>query len=160
MSSPLEMENQVCVFWSLCPPPHLISVAHKDFGHFYGSSYVAMPDGSRTPVSLSLSLSLSLSHSLSLSLSLSELVVVVFFDLQGLSRVQDGLLVTEVDLNLIQQIRDKWCFPVRPHVPQHNTCLYIFPSLQMTMRLDMYAREFSEALRPDFKPQTVHEPTD
>ncbi|CAI8023225.1 Beta-ureidopropionase [Geodia barretti] len=26
--------------------------AHKDFGHFYGSSYVAMPDGSRTPVRL------------------------------------------------------------------------------------------------------------
>ena len=26
--------------------------AHKDFGHFYGSSYVAGPDGSRTPVGL------------------------------------------------------------------------------------------------------------
>ena len=26
--------------------------AHKDFGHFYGSSYVAAPDGSRTPVSI------------------------------------------------------------------------------------------------------------
>jgi beta-ureidopropionase len=26
--------------------------AHKDFGHFYGSSYVAAPDGSRTPVVL------------------------------------------------------------------------------------------------------------
>lgn len=26
--------------------------AHKDFGHFYGSSYVAAPDGSRTPVSV------------------------------------------------------------------------------------------------------------
>lgn len=25
--------------------------AHRDFGHFYGSSYVAAPDGSRTPVS-------------------------------------------------------------------------------------------------------------
>ncbi len=24
--------------------------AHRDFGHFYGSSYVAAPDGSRTPV--------------------------------------------------------------------------------------------------------------
>ena len=24
--------------------------SHKDFGHFYGSSYVAGPDGSRTPV--------------------------------------------------------------------------------------------------------------
>lgn len=27
-------------------------LAHKDFGHFYGSSYVAAPDGSRTPVKL------------------------------------------------------------------------------------------------------------
>jgi beta-ureidopropionase len=61
--------------------------------------------------------------------------------LQGLSRVEDGLLVTEVDLNLIQQIRDKWCF-------------------QMTMRLDMYAKQFAEAVKPDFKPQAVHEPTD
>ncbi len=26
-------------------------LAHHDFGHFYGSSYVAGPDGSRTPVS-------------------------------------------------------------------------------------------------------------
>lgn len=25
--------------------------AHHTFGHFYGSSYVAAPDGSRTPVS-------------------------------------------------------------------------------------------------------------
>lgn len=24
--------------------------AHHDFGHFYGSSYVAGPDGARTPV--------------------------------------------------------------------------------------------------------------
>lgn len=23
--------------------------AHRDFGHFYGSSYVAAPDGSRSP---------------------------------------------------------------------------------------------------------------
>ena len=28
--------------------------AHKEFGHFYGSSYVAAPDGSRTPVSFRL----------------------------------------------------------------------------------------------------------
>ena len=41
--------------------------AHKDFGHFYGSSYVAAPNGSRTP---------------------------------GLSRINDGVLITEVDLNL------------------------------------------------------------
>uniref|UniRef100_A0A8C2Q8G8 Ureidopropionase, beta n=1 Tax=Cyprinus carpio TaxID=7962 RepID=A0A8C2Q8G8_CYPCA len=41
--------------------------AHHDFGNFYGSSYVAAPDGSRSPV---------------------------------LSRTRDGLLMTEMDLNL------------------------------------------------------------
>lgn len=45
--------------------------AHKDFGHFYGSSYVAGPDASRCP---------------------------------SLSRDRDGLLVTEVDLNLNTQV--------------------------------------------------------
>jgi beta-ureidopropionase len=55
--------------------------AHKDFGHFYGSSYAAAPDGSRTP---------------------------------GLSRTREGLLVTEVDLNLCRQTKDSWGFRVRP----------------------------------------------
>lgn len=54
--------------------------AHNTFGHFYGSSYVAAPDGSRTP---------------------------------GLSRVRDGVLVAEMDLNLCRQIKDKWGFRVR-----------------------------------------------
>jgi beta-ureidopropionase len=53
--------------------------AHKEFGHFYGSSYVAGPDGSRSP---------------------------------GLSRTKDGLLVTEMDLNLCRQTRDEWGFRV------------------------------------------------
>lgn len=79
--------------------------AHKDFGHFYGSSYVAAPDGSRTP---------------------------------GLSRTKDGLLVAEVDLNLCRQIKDKWGF-------------------RMTQRLDMYAAEINEAIKPDFKPDIIRE---
>eukprot|EP00124_Ichthyophonus_hoferi_P004419 Ihof_evm2s483 gene=Ihof_evmTU2s483 len=49
--------------------------AHKDFGHFFGSSYIASPDGTRTP---------------------------------ALSRTQDGLLIAELDLNIIRQTRDKW----------------------------------------------------
>lgn len=49
--------------------------AHKDFGHFYGTSYATAPNGSRTP---------------------------------GLSRVKDGLLVTELDLNLCRQVKDHW----------------------------------------------------
>ena len=31
---------------------------------------------------------------------------------QGLSRIRDGLLVTELDLNLCRQVKDKWCFQV------------------------------------------------
>jgi len=77
--------------------------AHKDFGHFYGSSYVAAPDGSRTP---------------------------------GLSRVRDGLLITEVDLNLCRQIKDKWNF-------------------RMTQRLDLYAASLAEAVKLDYKPDVV-----
>ncbi len=77
--------------------------SHHDFGHFYGSSYVAAPDGSRTP---------------------------------GLSRVRDGLLVTEVDLNLCRQVKDKWGF-------------------QMTQRLAEYADALKKAADPDFQPQII-----
>ena len=73
--------------------------AHKDFGHFYGSSYVAAPDGSRTP---------------------------------GLSRVRDGLLVAEMDLNLIQQVQDKWMF-------------------RATQRLDMYKESITEYLDGEWR---------
>lgn len=77
--------------------------AHKDFGPFYGSSYVACPDASRTP---------------------------------ALSRTKEGLLVTEVDLNLIRQIRDFW-------------------TLRMTARLDMYADVLANVTSKDFKPKIV-----
>ncbi|XP_035215795.1 beta-ureidopropionase-like [Stegodyphus dumicola] len=75
--------------------------AHKDFGHFYGSSYIAGPDGSRTP---------------------------------GLSRLKDGLLVAEMDLNLCRQMKDKWGF-------------------KMTQRLNIYADAFYWASQPEFIPQ-------
>jgi len=77
--------------------------AKNKFGHFYGSSYVAAPDGSRTP---------------------------------GLSRVQDGLLVAEVDLNLCQQVRDKWLF-------------------NQTARFDLYAEALQKYCSHDFKPQLI-----
>jgi beta-ureidopropionase len=77
--------------------------AHQDFGHFYGSSYVASPDASRTP---------------------------------GLSRTDDGVLITEVDLNRCRQVRDKWCF-------------------QMTNRTELYAESLTAAARPDFKRQII-----
>lgn len=77
--------------------------AHKDFGHFYGSSYVTAPDGARTP---------------------------------GLSRVNDGLLIAQIDLNLCRQIKDKWGFT-------------------MTQRLELYANSLNEAIKHDYEPQIV-----
>lgn len=47
--------------------------AHKDMGPFYGSAYLAAPNGTRSP---------------------------------GLPRDRDGLLITEVDLNMCRQERD------------------------------------------------------
>ncbi|XP_018587294.2 beta-ureidopropionase isoform X1 [Scleropages formosus] len=79
--------------------------AHRDFGHFYGSSYVAAPDGSRSP---------------------------------GLSRTRDGLLVAELDLNLNQQIADRWSF-------------------KMTGRYEEYAKELSQVIQEDFRPNAVRE---
>lgn len=77
--------------------------AHNEFGHFYGSSYVAAPDGGRTP---------------------------------GLSRVRDGVLISEVDLNHCRQVRDKWGF-------------------QMTQRLREYAYALENASAPAFQPQII-----
>ncbi|XP_018412891.1 PREDICTED: beta-ureidopropionase isoform X2 [Nanorana parkeri] len=77
--------------------------AHHDFGHFYGSSYVSAPDGSRTP---------------------------------GLGRVNEGLLIAEMDLNLCRQTCDKWNFKVD---------------------YEMYAEELAQAVRPDFQPDIVRE---
>ena len=43
--------GEECVVNDVCLQLALVHTAHKDFGHFYGSSYVAAPNGSRTPVS-------------------------------------------------------------------------------------------------------------
>lgn len=79
---------------------------HRDFGHFYGSSYFAAPDASCTP---------------------------------SLSRCQDGLIIADMDLNLCQQIKDKWGF-------------------QMTARHEMYAKLLCNYIKPDFQPQVVKDP--
>ncbi|ESO06773.1 hypothetical protein HELRODRAFT_110857 [Helobdella robusta] len=79
--------------------------AHKEFGHFYGSSYVAAPDGCRTP---------------------------------GLSRLNDGLLVVDCDLNLCRQVKDNWGF-------------------RMTQRLPLYADLLTRASRQNFEPQIIRD---
>ncbi len=58
----------------------------------------------------------------------------------GLSRVKDGVLVSEVDLNHCRQVRDKWGF-------------------QMTQRLAEYARDLTAAAQPGFQPQQVVDPS-
>lgn len=80
--------------------------AHKDFGHFYGSSFMAAPDASCSP---------------------------------SLSRCRDGLLVAKLDLNLCQQLKDKWGF-------------------RLTARYEMYADFFRDYVRHDFKPQVIRDP--
>lgn len=57
----------------------------------------------------------------------------------GLSRVRDGVLVSEVDLNHCRQVRDKWGF-------------------QMTRRLAEYAEELTAAAQPGFVPQQIVDP--
>ncbi|PAA86849.1 hypothetical protein BOX15_Mlig034572g3 [Macrostomum lignano] len=56
----------------------------------------------------------------------------------GLSRVSDGLLVVEADLNLCRQVKDQWGF-------------------RMTQRLDLYAESLAKAVKPDFQPQIIAE---
>jgi len=68
-------------------------------------SYVAAPDGSRSP---------------------------------GLSRTKEGLLVVDVDLNQIRQVRDIWMF-------------------RMTSRLDIYRDLLAKATTPGYKQQIIKE---
>lgn len=77
--------------------------AKHEFGHFYGSSYLAAPDGSRTP---------------------------------GLSRVRDGVLVSEIDLNMCRQVKSHWGFA-------------------MTARFDTYADLLAKFVRPGFEPNVI-----
>jgi beta-ureidopropionase len=79
---------------------------HNDFGHFYGSSYVAAPDAARST---------------------------------GLSRVRDGLLAVDIDLNQVRQIRDVWM-------------------LQITGRHALYAELLNRYVSNDFKPQVIRDP--
>jgi beta-ureidopropionase len=74
-------------------------------GPFYGSAYLAAPDGTRSP---------------------------------GMPRDKDGLLISEVDLNMCRQERDLHTF-------------------RMCQRLPLYAEGFTRASKLDFKPQIIRE---
>ncbi|KAJ7968308.1 beta-ureidopropionase [Quillaja saponaria] len=57
----------------------------------------------------------------------------------SLSRNRDGLLISDLDLNLCRQLKDKWGF-------------------RMTARYDMYAETLAHYLKPDFEPQVISDP--
>nr|XP_019709092.1 beta-ureidopropionase isoform X2 [Elaeis guineensis] len=57
----------------------------------------------------------------------------------SLSRYRDGLMISDMDLNLCRQIKDKWGF-------------------RMTARYELYAAMLSEYLKRDFSPQVIVDP--
>ncbi|OMO63503.1 Carbon-nitrogen hydrolase [Corchorus olitorius] len=57
----------------------------------------------------------------------------------SLSRYKDGLLISDMDLNLCRQLKDKWGF-------------------RMTARYELYADMFARYLKPDFEPQLISDP--
>lgn len=57
----------------------------------------------------------------------------------SLSRNRDGLLVTDMDLNLCRQLKDKWGF-------------------RMTSRYELYSKTLSRYVKPDFEPQVISDP--
>lgn len=57
----------------------------------------------------------------------------------ALSRYRDGLLVSDMDLNLCRQLKDKWGF-------------------RMTARYDEYSKLLSRYLKPGFSPQVIVDP--
>ncbi|CAH0724916.1 unnamed protein product, partial [Brenthis ino] len=54
----------------------------------------------------------------------------------GLSRIHDGLLIAQLDLNLCRQIKDKWGFT-------------------MTQRLDLYSNSLNKAVQPNYECQII-----
>ncbi|CAK9141665.1 unnamed protein product [Ilex paraguariensis] len=57
----------------------------------------------------------------------------------SLSRFKDGLMISDMDLNLCRQLKDKWGF-------------------RMTARYELYAEMLANYMKPDFEPQVVTDP--
>ncbi|PPD74739.1 hypothetical protein GOBAR_DD28321 [Gossypium barbadense] len=57
----------------------------------------------------------------------------------SLSRFKDGLMISDMDLNLCRQLKDKWGF-------------------RMTARYELYADTLASYLKPDFEPQVISDP--
>ena len=57
----------------------------------------------------------------------------------SLSRYKDGLIISDMDLNLCRQLKDKWGF-------------------RMTARYELYAELLASYVKPDFEPQVISDP--
>ncbi|KAL6012605.1 Beta-ureidopropionase [Asimina triloba] len=57
----------------------------------------------------------------------------------SLSRCRDGLIMSDLDLNLCRQLKDKWGF-------------------RMTARYELYADLLSQYVKPEFEPQVICDP--
>ncbi|KAG6406751.1 hypothetical protein SASPL_134360 [Salvia splendens] len=57
----------------------------------------------------------------------------------SLSQYRDGLLISDMDLNLCRQLKDKWGF-------------------RMTARYEIYADLLAHYVKPDFEPQVIADP--
>lgn len=57
----------------------------------------------------------------------------------SLSRYKDGLMISDMDLNLCRQLKDKWGF-------------------RMTGRYELYADLLCRYVKPDFEPQVISDP--
>ncbi|XP_052192493.1 beta-ureidopropionase-like isoform X2 [Diospyros lotus] len=57
----------------------------------------------------------------------------------SLSRYRDGLIISDMDLNLCRQLKDKWGF-------------------WMSARYEMYAKLLARYIMPDFEPQVISDP--
>lgn len=90
------------------------------------------------------------------------------FRTPSLSRLQDGLLIVEIDLNLCRQMKDKWGFRVcskkdakknqnEAKLSQFNHTFFNFSYKQMTNRLSDYVNELSEAIKDNYKPIIIRE---
>lgn len=110
------------------------SPAHHDFGHFYGSSYITAPDGTRTP---------GLSRC-------KDGLLVCEMDLNLCRQVKDFWCL---------RVRKKYTvygFKVRHGCFQNSICIYGIVrsrSFQMTQRLDVYAEELSEFVKKNVEVQ-------
>eukprot|EP00811_Abedinium_folium_P003945 NODE_13629_length_1155_cov_5.508755.p1 GENE.NODE_13629_length_1155_cov_5.508755~~NODE_13629_length_1155_cov_5.508755.p1 ORF type:complete len:324 (+),score=113.97 NODE_13629_length_1155_cov_5.508755:80-973(+) len=58
----------------------------------------------------------------------------------SLSRLRDGVITAEVDLNQVRQLKDIWM-------------------LAITGRYDLYAKKLAAYVRPDYKPQVIRDPS-